>query len=114
VDAASAPDLKDAMTAVIGGGVALAGLLLIFCGFLFAQAALLDQNAATESRAYIDGFRAAGRIGMLPFSAALLLAALALIYWQAPLECLARAAIWSFIVLCLATVGYGLWAIRKL
>lgn len=88
MDAASAPDLKDAMTAVIGGGVALAGLLLIFCGFLFGQAALLDQNAATESRAHIDGFRAAGRIGMLPFSAGLLLAALALFYWQAPSQCL--------------------------
>jgi hypothetical protein len=90
MDAGLVPDLKDAMSAIIGAGVALAGLLLIFCGFLFAQAALLDQNAAMESRAYIEGFRATARLGMLPFSAALLLAVLALIYWQAPLERRAR------------------------
>jgi hypothetical protein len=114
MDAAGLPDLKDAMTAVIGGGVALAGLLLIFCGFLFAQAAQLDQNAATESRTYIEGFRATARLGMLPFSAALLLAALALIYWQVPSKYLAQLAIWGFIALSVATVGYGWWAIRRL
>lgn len=114
MDAGRVPDLKDAMSAIIGAGVALAGLLLIFCGFLFAQAALLDQRAAMESKAYIEGFRATARLGMLPFSAALLLAVLALIYWQAPSERLAQIAIWGFIALSVATAGYGWWAIRKL
>lgn len=113
MDAVGTPDLKDAMTAVIGGGVALAGLLLIFCGFLFAQAALLDQNVR-EGSAYIEGFRKTARLGMLPFSASLLLAALALIYWQVPSKCLAQVAVWGFIALSVATVGYGWWAVRKL
>lgn len=108
------PDLKDAMSAILGACVALAGLLLIFCGFLFAQAALLDQQAARESKAYIEGFRAAARRGMFPFSFALLLGVLALSYWLKPSEGLGHVAIWGFIALSVATVAYGLWAIRKL
>jgi hypothetical protein len=114
MDSIQAPELKDAMVAIIGGGVALAGLLLIFSGFLFAQAALLDQRAAVENKAYIEGFRATARLGMVPFSVALLLAALGLVYWEKPTQCVAQTAIWGFIALSVATVGYGWWAVRKL
>ena len=112
--AEAGPDLKDAMSAIVGAGIALAGLLLIFSGFLFAQAALLDANAASTSKNYIEGFKTRARVGMFPFGAALLVAILAIVYWLYPERWIARTAIASFIALSFATIAYGVWATRKL
>jgi ABC-type transport system involved in cytochrome bd biosynthesis fused ATPase/permease subunit len=60
---------KDVIVAVVGASVALAGLLLVFSGFLFSQAAAFPP--ATTDDAIINRFRNVGRCGLIPFAGAL-------------------------------------------
>jgi hypothetical protein len=111
VDALASPDWKDAMVAIMGAAVALAGLLLVFSGFLFSQAASFP---AETSDTTIGKYKGAAEIGLLPFAASLLLAVLALGYWVFPTHCFAVIVAVLFALLCLATILYGFWASRRL
>jgi hypothetical protein len=59
-----AVELKDAVIATLGASAAIAGLILIFSGFLFAQAATFP---AETSDSVINRFRTCGRLGAIPF-----------------------------------------------
>lgn len=56
---------KDAALAVFGGALALAGILLVFIGFILP-------NINTYSQQTADKFRLLARLGLIPFLAALL------------------------------------------
>jgi hypothetical protein len=55
---------KDIVIAALGASAAIAGLILIFSGFLFAQAATFPATTADE---VIKKFQWCGRLGTLPF-----------------------------------------------
>jgi hypothetical protein len=103
-------DLKDAMVAVVGGAIALGGLLLIFVGFLVGQAAALQAAATPAKKETTDKYRQAGKWGLLPFVASLLIAVAATLYWFFPCEGLAKSVLIAFIICALGSVAYGVKA----
>ena len=61
---------KDVAIAILGASVGLAGLLLVFSGLLFSQAAAFPKDTTPDD--VIDRFRGAGRIALWPFLLCLL------------------------------------------
>jgi hypothetical protein len=96
---------KDVMLAALGGSVALAGLLLVFCGFVFTQAA--NFPPATTDDATIASYRNAGRLGLLPFAGALVDALLAVIWLWRPCDPIYFITLGLFVVLLILTGVYG-------
>lgn len=96
---------KDAVIAVLGASVGLAGLLLVFSGFVFAQADGFPK--ATTDDALIDKYRNVGRFGLIPFLLALLVSALTVVWFLHPSRCLYYASVIGFIVLLVASALYG-------
>lgn len=99
------------MDTLLGAGVSLGGLLLIFSGFVFAQAATMP---ATTSDRILDRYKRFARLGLVPFSAALLMAGLAecaLIWNKVALE---TTVVIVFFLLLATTIAYGLAATRYL
>jgi hypothetical protein len=58
---------NDTILAVLSSGIALAGLLLVFSGFLFAKAASFDSKRG-------DKFKALAKLTLIPVLASLALA----------------------------------------
>jgi hypothetical protein len=104
-------DAKDIAIAALNGSVALAGLLLIFSGFLFSQAATFDQ--ATVDEATIDRYRIAAKAGVLPFVLCLGIAAAATLWLHHQQEWLFAAIEWGFLALLALTAAYGAFVILK-
>lgn len=99
------PDIaKDVMPAVLGAAVGLAGLLLIFSGFLFAQAASFPKETPD---AIINKYRNAGRLGLFPFLIALTVAGLSFVWMIYPGPCVYRVTIIAFGVLLATSAIYG-------
>lgn len=86
---------RDLILAILGGSVSLAGLLLVFAGFLFSQAASLPPE--TDDK-IIDGFRWAGKIAAGPFVLCLVVAGFTLRYLLVP----------TALTLWLSWAGFGL------
>ena len=106
-------DPKDVMVTIVGASVAIAGLLLVFSGFLFAQAASFPSNT---SDALIEKFRRGAQLGMIPFVGALADAGMAF-GWMlnpSPNACLYQFAVGGFIVLLVLTGVYGLISVLLL
>lgn len=104
-------DAKDLMVAIIGAGVALGGLLLIFSGFLFAQAAIMPEST---SDATLDSYKNFARLGLVPFAASLAVAGLAAGYFISGSATLADITLVIFLILVGATILYGIAATRFL
>jgi ABC-type transport system involved in cytochrome bd biosynthesis fused ATPase/permease subunit len=100
------------MVAILGGAVALGGLLLIFSGYLFAQAAILPPAATRND--ILNRYRNAARGGLYPFAGALAVAAISSMYWFEPCSAVAHGVIIAFVVLVASTIFYGFWATRLL
>ena len=104
---------KDVMLAVLGSSVGLAGLLLVFCGFMFGQAAIFPP--ATTDDAMIDRYKNAGRQAIWPFLMALGVAVAATIWLAWP--ALSHSAFYvgvvaAFVVLLIVTAIYGAVVIK--
>jgi hypothetical protein len=100
---------KDAIIAVFGASVALAGLLLVFVGFVFASAASFP--AETTDDKLIGRYERAGKLGIIPFILSLADAALSL-GWLLHQDCrLYAGAVWGFFLLLALTAMYGVWLI---
>jgi|SRR5689334_12187184 hypothetical protein len=95
---------KDVMIAILGSAIALAGLLLIFSGFLFAQADSFPSQTSDET---IDRYRNAGRWGLAPFLLALGVAGTAYLWMIWPCTDTYWIAVAGFGILILASGLYG-------
>jgi hypothetical protein len=104
-------DPKDVIIAVVGSSVAISGLLLIFCGFLFAQAASFPSST---SDGLIDKFRRAARFGLIPLLGALLDAGFAFRWMLSPDPAIYQVAAFGFVTLLVVTGVYGAVAILLL
>jgi hypothetical protein len=97
---------KDVVIAILGSSVALAGLLLVFCGFVFAQADGFPKE--TTDDAIINRYRNVGRAGLVPFLISLSLAAINVIWFMCPSKNLYSLSVYGFLFLLLGTAGYAI------
>lgn len=95
----------DVMLGILGASVGLAGLLLVFCGFVFGQAAGFPP-ATTDDRV-IAQYKRAGTLGLWPFLGALLNSLLVVIWFLCSCTGLYFATIGVFLLLLVATAVYG-------
>lgn len=102
---------KDIALAVFGGGVSLAGLLLVFSGFLFSQSASFDQETVDEE--LINRYRRAAKFGVVPFGLCLGLSAAALWWLRNPSDMAFAVILIGFVALLVITAGYGGYVILK-
>jgi hypothetical protein len=107
-----AENSKDIAIAILGASVGLAGLLLVFSGLLFSQAAAFPKDTTPDD--VIDRFRNAGRLAFWPFLLSLLIAGLCLSWLLQPNTAMYCVAWISFGILLLATAGYGYWVTQRL
>lgn len=98
------PDLNSAVAGVLGAAVSLAGLLLVFIGFLFSQV-----NSGMSD--VLQGrYKRAARFGLIPFLASLALSIAATTYWLSPSAGLAHFVIVASMALVIAVGIYGVLA----
>lgn len=95
---------KDVMLAVLGASVGLAGLLLVFSGFVLSQASSFPPTTDDE---VIERFEKAGRFGVWPFLFAIVIALLSVAWFTHPCPGIYWSALVGFIVLLVATAFYG-------
>jgi|SRR5215469_1130876 hypothetical protein len=106
------PEPKDAIIGILGASVALAGLLLIFSGLLFTQAAAFPRD--TTDDATIERFKRAGRLACWPFLLSLAISGLSLAWLLRPVDVEFAITCVAFFVLLGVTVVYGFWSAWKL
>src|SRR5579862_509725 len=93
------------MLGTVGASVGLAGLLLVFSGFVFGQAASFPPE--TTDNAIIDKFRNAGKFGLWPFLIAVLDSLSATAWLVHPSAWLYSVAVFGFFLVLIATGIYG-------
>ena len=104
------PEAKDVVIGIMGASGAMAGLLLIFSGFLFAELASLPK---TTDDAILEKLKRAARIGIITFCGFLLTTLLSLAWLIHPSPCLYWANTFVFAGLVVATGIYGVWASNR-
>ncbi|SRR6266496_2436825 len=97
---------KDVVIAVLGSSVALSGLLLVFAGFVLAQASGFPR--ATTDDKIIDRYRNVGRIGLIPFLFSLGVAATNMLWFLRPSACLYHVSVYGFLFLLVGTAVYAI------
>ena len=102
---------KDVVITLLGASVGIAGLLLVVAGFVFAQAASFNPDDTDDK--IINGFRMAGRLGLIPFVLALADAGASLLWLVQKSDCLYTGSIWGFFLLLILTGLYGLILILR-
>jgi hypothetical protein len=98
---------KDTVIAILGASVALSGLLLVFAGLLFSQAAAFPKDTTDDD--VIEKYRKAGRLAMWPFLFSLVISAGSLAWLLCPYTAMFTGVWISFGVLLFATAVYGFW-----
>ena len=79
------PEPKDTIIGILGASGTLAGLLLVFSGFIFAQAASFPSDTSEK----ITGrYTKAGRLAIIPFWGFLATTLMAVIWLMFPTHCL--------------------------
>lgn len=99
------------MLGVLGASVGLGGLLLVFCGFVFGQAAAFPPATTDDSK--IESYKRAGRLGLWPFLGAIVNSVATVIWLVSPSYLLYFACLGLFILLLAATAVYGAVVIRR-
>ncbi len=102
---------KDVMLGVLGASVGLGGLLLVFCGLVFAQAASFPP--ATTDDATINRYKNAGKLGLWPFLGAVLDSLLVTVWFVCQSGSLYFVTLGLFVALLVATALYGAVVIRS-
>ncbi len=101
------PEAKDVILGVLGASTALAGLLLVFGGFLFAQAASFPSDTDDQ---ITTKFNKVGRLSVWPFVSFLIVTLLCLAWLIHPLQCVYWVGVVLFTLSIVATAVYGLLA----
>ena len=99
------PEPKDVIIGILGASGALAGLLLIFGGFVFSQAASFP--AETTDNKIIRRYTTAAKLVVWPFLGLLLDTILAVIWLLRPSVCMFWICVSLFLLLVVGTGVYG-------
>jgi hypothetical protein len=101
------PEPKDVIVGILAAASALAGLLLVFGGFLFAQASSFPPDTPDQ----ITGkFTRVGRLSLWPFLSFLVVTVLCVIWLLHPQPCSYWISIVLFFATVFATAAYALLA----
>jgi hypothetical protein len=103
-------DAKDVVLGVLGASGTFAGLLLVFSGLIFTQAASLPVET---DNATINRVRKAAQLGIYPFWGFLATTLLAFGWLLRPFACLYLTCISLFVLLVVGTGVYGTVMIYK-
>jgi len=95
---------KDLILGILGASGAFAGLLLVFSGLIFTQAASFPPE--TDNKV-INKVRRAARLAIYPFWGFLLTTLLSLFWLVHPSDCIYVACISMFVLLVVGTGIYG-------
>jgi hypothetical protein len=98
------PEAKDTVIGILGASGALAGLLLVFGGFIFAQAASFPSS--TDDK-IIARYTRAGRLAIFPFWGFLVTTLLSLAWLLHQNGCLFFFCVTLFVLLVIGTGIYG-------
>ncbi|HKM81922.1 MAG TPA: hypothetical protein VJY15_13295 [Candidatus Acidoferrum sp.] len=98
------PEAKDVIIGILGASGALAGLLLVFGGFIFAQAASFPSSTDDKITAR---YTKAGRLAIFPFWGFLITTLLSLAWLLHPNSCLFFSCVSLFVLLVIGTGIYG-------
>ena len=105
-------DLKDVMLAILAASAALAGLVLVFSGFLISQYMALDPESTSDKQ--IGKLRNFARFGAAPFLFSVLSGGLSFSWLVSPWKVYYDLAVYSFEALGIVTSIYGLCAFFRL
>ena len=92
---------KDTILAIFGASVGLAGILLVFVGFVFSHAESFQNVGRKKS------FQRVAKLGLIPFAISLFAAFLGLGWLQEPTPTIYYLALLSFKVALGSTLLYG-------
>ena len=95
---------KDVVIGILGASGALAGLILVFGGFIFSQAASFPPTTADE---VIEKYTKAGRWAIYPFWGFLITTLLSVWWMLRQSECVYAVCVGLFILLVIGTGLYG-------
>src|SRR2546427_457828 len=95
---------KDVVLGILGASGALAGLLLVFGGFIFSQAASFPSS--TDDK-IISKYTRAGRLAIYPFWGFLTTTLLSIVWLLHQSTCIYATCVALFIVLVIGTGIYG-------
>jgi hypothetical protein len=98
------PEPKDVIIGILGASVGLAGLLLVFSGFVLSQAAGFPN---TTDNKITKRYEKAGKIGVWPFLLALIVSFLSFFWLLHPCTGAYCLAVIGFILLLVGTGLYG-------
>jgi hypothetical protein len=96
---------RETITAVLGSSVGLAGILLVFIGFVYSRVETFEQSDRVRK------YRLVARLGALPFLLALISAWMCLKWLDAPSADLYVNAILAFQACLILTGIYGIVAL---
>jgi len=95
---------KDLVLGILGASGALAGLLLVFGGFIFSQAASFPSGTDDQ---IIGRYTKAGRLAIYPFWGFLVTTLLSVAWLVHPFYCIYAACVGLFVILVIGTGIYG-------
>lgn len=96
---------KDVVVALLGAAVALAGLLLVVSGFVFTQSNSFPR--ATTDDSVLKRYEFVAKLGLIPFTFALIEAAVCLVWLVHSTSCIYFSAVAGFFLLLVLTEVYG-------
>jgi hypothetical protein len=102
---------NDLMLAVLGSSVGLGGLLLVFCGYVFAQAAGFNPEHTDDET--IKKYKTAGTNGLWPFCGSMLNSLLVVIWFIFQRDWLYLLSLGLFAILLVVTAVYGCVVVRR-
>ncbi len=105
-------DPKDVMLAILSASASIAGLVLVFSGFLVSQYMALDAERTNER--LIKRLRNFARWGVVPFVCSILAGGLSFKWLTDPCQTYYDNAIYSFECLGIFTLVYGVTAFFRL
>ncbi len=95
---------KDVVVGILGASVALTGLILVFSGFIFAQAASFPPTTDDQ---IIKKYTTAARLALLPFWTSLVTTILSLIWLLHHSPYIYAISVFLFFALVIGTGIYG-------
>jgi hypothetical protein len=106
------PDPKDVMLAILSASAALAGLVLVFSGFLVSQYMALNPETTEQKR--INKLRRFAKCGVLPFVCSIVSGVFSFMWLIHPGQTYYDYAIYTFETLGVVTAIYGIFAFLRL
>ena len=95
----------------MASAVSLAGLLLVFSGFIIAQVNTFDPERTPDWK--ISGYRFAARVGLLPFVVCLAVAGMTVAWTLRPNVVLLDLSVGGFFVSLFGSAVYGVYSLLR-